>query len=894
MDDGQWLLQRTTHDSRSVGPDMTIWPPRGALSAARLKITRDEEVDEAGQGDHGGCSASQTSFCRAVSLPAGTHSGQTSATSMGRSTSPLQHHTLPCRVAGRDSITTPPYPAAMPPPVRAVSPSTCSTEVARSVQHSKPTGHLKDANQQGRQRSGSAADALPSTASQGYPEAADFSRESLEDESTTSPFQPSPLVSHANFSAQPSVRSARSFSQPSPVSIAQVSLLPQQHGSSTHGTEASLFESRAVLNRPYEEPVAYQNVTPFGPAQEHGPKPDYEAIAYNAHDTRETRPPSYGSQQHLRRPRRVMDAWRPGHIMRFPVWGFGALLGVIAFTGASLGILLASDGDRVSKWQVNNIQPSVYLSGFSLIMDSLAAFALAEGLTVRFWTQAMRGVFISVLYDIFESGWLSGALRCAIRLRFNMVAVACLLAAVSTTRGPFFQRASTVTNDLLPTSGTIDIQMASNPLIDYFESATTDQQIRGSFTPELSALVRNFSAGAPFPHESPGCGDICTATAKGIGFNVTCTTSEQSFDLTSLPESCKTCTDKTCRSHCKNLAAQDYNFNFFSVGYNTSDDQSLTLFTTFKTEPNCAGTIQTHTCSLTQGTVTYPITLTNNTISRQNSHENLTNQTSSESFNTTNSLDPKFITKYWPTLFSTLFPPIAVNVSIREDFGAQLYTKCAAAPSNAWAEPSSNASSCSGTTPPFLQDLGIRYATPSLDASGNAAGDVCNATFRDPMPDLVDGLQELAFRISLAMALANSTAFLPGMSAAQVDDARKGWAQRVDYHGWETATVFHTNGTYVALGVIASLLGVLATLPLYNQWWELGRRVSLNPLEVGRAFGAPVLDGLDGNAGAARVVAEQGDKVVRYGVVERYGAEKKLRIEAAGSTRAPWQNEVFG
>ncbi|KAF2502266.1 hypothetical protein BU16DRAFT_611952 [Lophium mytilinum] len=718
-----------------------------------------------------------------------------------------------------------------------------------------------------------------------------FSRDSIEDDSTASPYQPSPLVSHANFSARPSVRSARSLSQPSPVLVAQIPLTPQQHGSSTQGAEASLFESRAVLNRPYEEPVAYQNVTPFRPAQEHGPKPDYEAIAYNAHDTR---PPSYGSQ-HIRRPRRVMDSWRPGHLMRFPVWGISALLGVIAFTGASLGVLLASDGDLVSTWQVNNVQPSVYLSAFSLIMDSLAAFAFAEGLVVRFWTQAMRGVFISVLYDIFESGWLSGALRCALRLRFNMVAVACLLAAVSTTRGPLFQRASTVTNDLLSTSGTIDVQMASAPLIDYFESSTTDEQISGSFTPELSALVRNFSAGFPFPYESPGCGDSCTATVKGIGFNVTCTTNEVSFDLASLPDSCKSCTTKACRSQCKILAAQDYNFNFFSVGYNASDDQSLTLSTTFKTEPNCAGTIQTHICSLTQGTVAYPITITNNTISRQHLYENLTNPTSSESFNTTDSLDPKFISKYWPTIFSALFPPTAVNVSIREDFAAQVYTKCATSPSGAWAEPSINASSCSGsTTPSFLQDLSTRYATPSLAASGNAAGDLCNATFRDPMPDLVDTLQELAFRISLAMARANATVFLPGMSAAQVDDARKGWLQSVAYHGWESATVFHTNGTYVALGVIVSLLGVLATLPLYNQWWELGRKMSLNPLEVGRAFGAPVLEGLDGNAGAARVVAERGDAVVRYGVVERYGAEKKLRFEAAGSTRAPWRNEVFG
>jgi hypothetical protein len=44
-----------------------------------------------------------------------------------------------------------------------------------------------------------------------------------------------------------------------------------------------------------------------------------------------------------------------------------------------------------------------------------------------------------------------------------------------------------------------------------------------------------------------------------------------------------------------------------------------------------------------------------------------------------------------------------------------------------------------------------------------------------------------------------------------------------------------------AAAVAVGLAGVLAVLPLYVGWWELGRTPSLNPLETGVAMGAPLL-----------------------------------------------------
>ncbi|KAF1939693.1 hypothetical protein EJ02DRAFT_381248 [Clathrospora elynae] len=107
---------------------------------------------------------------------------------------------------------------------------------------------------------------------------------------------------------------------------------------------------------------------------------------------------------------------------------------------------------------------------------------------------------------------------------------------------------------------------------------------------------------------------------------------------------------------------------------------------------------------------------------------------------------------------------------------------------------------------------------------------------------------------------------------------------------------YQTSTLFVILGTIASLTGVIATITLYYGYWQLGRGVSLNPLEIARAFGGPMFDGLDGNMGATDVEIEKGGVAVRYGVVERSGVEKLLRVEDTErvSVRTPWEGEVFG
>lgn len=101
---------------------------------------------------------------------------------------------------------------------------------------------------------------------------------------------------------------------------------------------------------------------------------------------------------------------------------------------------------------------------------------------------------------------------------------------------------------------------------------------------------------------------------------------------------------------------------------------------------------------------------------------------------------------------------------------------------------------------------------------------------------------------------------------------------------------------YVALGMVVSYTSILSVLPLYHGYWHLGRSVSLNPLEVARAFGAPMFDGLDGNVTARDIEVQMGILGVRYGAVERNGKEKVLRVECTEkiNVRKPIEGEIFG
>jgi hypothetical protein len=129
-----------------------------------------------------------------------------------------------------------------------------------------------------------------------------------------------------------------------------------------------------------------------------------------------------------------------------PLQGPAALLAIVLLTGAAVGVLFASRGSPIERWRVQNIQiqPQVWLSVLSTIMDGLTMFAVARAAEMTYCRSAARGTTLRKLYDLYESQSILGALKNLFRLRGDGLAIVSVLCFVSALRGPLFQRASMV------------------------------------------------------------------------------------------------------------------------------------------------------------------------------------------------------------------------------------------------------------------------------------------------------------------------------------------------------------------------------------------------------------------------------------------------------------------
>jgi hypothetical protein len=143
-------------------------------------------------------------------------------------------------------------------------------------------------------------------------------------------------------------------------------------------------------------------------------------------------------------------------------------------------------------------------------------------------------------------------------------------------------------------------------------------------------------------------------------------------------------------------------------------------------------------------------------------------------------------------------------------------------------------------------------------------------------------MRELVFRLSIDAAAHAPNASIYG---PHEHDDMANWTQTVPYAGVRQRTVDRTDWRFAAGAMAAALLGVLGALPLFWGWWQLGRAVSLNPLELAKAFRAPLLAGVaHSNADRAELAGPVGLRRVRYGAVTAAVLE-----DVEGALLSPWQ-----
>lgn len=191
-----------------------------------------------------------------------------------------------------------------------------------------------------------------------------------------------------------------------------------------------------------------------------------------------------------------------------------------------------------------------------------------------------------------------------------------------------------------------------------------------------------------------------------------------------------------------------------------------------------------------------------------------------------------------------------------------------------------------------VSDAVFTGALASQMVRGNSAW---NLTNQDPMDTMLDAMREVTFRTSVRA----------GEDIANVTDAK----QEVEYHGSATHSVYVTDYRYMIAAAVLSIASVLAIAQTFYGWWELGRTVSLSPIEIAKAFNAPLLSQVGSNfdlsnnrrlgpMAATRV--QYGEKIDEHGYATGYaggGMEphvRRLVMGLAGEVKRPAAGQAYG
>ena len=164
-----------------------------------------------------------------------------------------------------------------------------------------------------------------------------------------------------------------------------------------------------------------------------------------------------------------------------------------------------------------------------------------------------------------------------------------------------------------------------------------------------------------------------------------------------------------------------------------------------------------------------------------------------------------------------------------------------------------------------------------------------SAGFNDPMDLMIDTMREVAFRASVKAGKENAT----------ITNA----SQTVPHTGSTISSIYRTNCRFLTVAVVISLVGMISVGAAFNGWWQLGPHMSMSPLEIAKAFDAPLLVEMGSDVPSGTLPPYLRNYRIRYGAapvrqktgikVEEGSGRERLVIGDAKSVRRPESGAVY-
>ena len=505
--------------------------------------------------------------------------------------------------------------------------------------------------------------------------------------------------------------------------------------------------------------------------------------------------------------------WRSGVSKRLPWTAFLALFFVLVAVILMIVILVRSN-HQPAPWAV---QPAVLLALAATFANILIAYALSEGVAVAWWVKSMnQGTQISDLHNIWSFGT---SLKSAVLSgrAFNLVALAGILVSITPINAPLLQRATSVSAAVSASDISLSIPVAQEFPFGYTGVITGRGHVVALTTANFSTIVRQYSTGIVVNLTDSGCNGRCTGTLRGAGYAINCASSLMPYDLNEATSNGSINWDAVNGTSVFSTNFTYSEFEAEAPPYGSSKPLNFTAL--YKSSSLCDGNLNLTECTLIPALMEYNIVLNNNTISLDPAH----------------TYQDDRIIQYTPPKFNDgqggsshggmalalngLFSSVA-HLRFTGAVGYELLTTGAPA---------------------------IQYPITYLNSSD--ANSACQVAWGDPTNDMLGTARQLAFRVAIAAANASNATNIQTLNGVQQ----------------QQIIVYNSHYIFLGLAILLTLLSTCAVVPIFFGWWRLGRNVSMSPVEIAKAFGAPALVSSDSNATAKELLREVGERQIRYG-----------------------------
>jgi hypothetical protein len=128
----------------------------------------------------------------------------------------------------------------------------------------------------------------------------------------------------------------------------------------------------------------------------------------------------------------------------------------------------------------------------------------------------------------------------------------------------------------------------------------------------------------------------------------------------------------------------------------------------------------------------------------------------------------------------------------------------------------------------------------------------CNIARSDPTDSMLGTARDLAFRTALRAANITNATNIQIFAASEHN----------------TMTIYKSHYLFLALALVLTPPATVSVTPSFLSFWRLGRNVTLSPIEIAKAFNAPILRNSDSNSSVYTLLDEVGVREICYGFVQ--------------------------